>query len=131
MLDTARINCKTVWCLKNKLKTQDVNTFKFGWELGNQLIRPAIESRGFNGLGTSILQKTGAVLGKELVQPHQQTHGKEKTYPLQGNIKRRCKNCEKGITKEGKNSSVNRVERVLVVITQCVLVMTAWKSCEL
>ena len=78
MLDTARVNCKTVWCLKNKLKTQDVNTFKFGWELGNQLIRPAIES--LNGLGTSVLQKM-AVLGKELVQP-QQTHTKEKTYPF-------------------------------------------------
>ena len=24
MLDTARVNCKTDWCLKNKLKTQDV-----------------------------------------------------------------------------------------------------------
>ena len=56
------------------------------------------------------MQKIAAVLGKELVQP-QQTHGKEKIYPLQGDIKRRCKNCEKGITKEEKSKLTKSKEQ--------------------
>ena len=66
ILDTVRFNSKTVWCLKNSLDIKKTNTFKFSWNLSSQLIKPFIENRQINGLGTAVIHKMEKVLGKSL-----------------------------------------------------------------
>ena len=92
MLDTIRVNAKTVWCLKNKLEIQKTNTFNFGWDLAMSLIRPQLEQRDINGLSRAVIQKMEIVLGKTMRENNIQKQ-LEKKFPLQNETKRRCFHC--------------------------------------
>ena len=49
MLDTIRVNSKTIWCIKQGPDVQKLKFFDFAWELAIQLIEPFIRSRIING----------------------------------------------------------------------------------
>ena len=66
ILVTVRVNSKTVWCLKSSIDIKKTNTFKFSWNLSNQLTKPFIENRQINGLGIAVIHKTEKVLDRLL-----------------------------------------------------------------
>ena len=104
ILDTVRTNAKTVWCLKNKKDLSKINSFRFGWDLANSLVKPFIESRCINGLPSHIIQKIENILGKK-VKSVPETSGKLKAFPYpHRDERRRCKCCEKGCTKTEKSN---------------------------
>ena len=37
ILDTTRVNSKTLWCMKNKIHISKHKTFDFTWQLANEL----------------------------------------------------------------------------------------------
>ena len=43
MLDTIRVNSKTLWCLKHKKTLNKTSTFEVGFELANALAMPFIQ----------------------------------------------------------------------------------------
>ena len=81
MLDTIRVNSKTIWCIKQGLDVQKFKSFDFAWELAMQLIEPFIRSRNINGLPRMTLERKERVLG-EKIQVAPQTNGKRKQYPF-------------------------------------------------
>ena len=75
MLDTIRVNSKTIWCLKQRLDVQKFKSFDLAWELAMQLIKPFIRSWNINGLPRMRLERMERVLG-EKIQVAPQTNGK-------------------------------------------------------
>ena len=65
MLDTARINAKTI--VKENTPTKSLSTFQFTWELGKLLVRSYIQQRHDNpvGLTHSLVKSIRKVLGIE------------------------------------------------------------------
>ena len=58
ILNTVRVNSKTVWCLKNYLDLKETKTFKFSSNLSSKLTKKAFtENRQINGLGTTVIDK--------------------------------------------------------------------------
>ena len=98
ILDTVRVNIKTVWCLKNLLDIKKTNTLKCSWNLSSQLTKPFIENRQINGLGTAVIHKMEKVLDRSLYE-ERSPGGIGKIYLLLGEIKRQCKKFEVGATK--------------------------------
>ena len=43
MLDTARANGKTVWCLKNDSDISNTSSYGFRWNLANTLALPHVQ----------------------------------------------------------------------------------------
>ena len=72
MLDTIRVNSKTIWCIKQGLHVQKFKSFDFAWELAMQLIKPFIRSRNINGLPRMTLKRMRESLVKKLRFPHKQ-----------------------------------------------------------
>ena len=104
MLDTIRVNSKTIWCIKQGLDVQKFKTFDFAWELAIQLIKPFIRSRNINGLPRMTLERMERVLG-EKIQVAPQANGKRKQFPYPHTDERqRCKQCEKGSSKQEKSN---------------------------
>ena len=69
-----------------------------------QLIKPFIRSRNINGLPRMTLERMERVLG-EKIQVAPQTNGKRKQYPYpHTDERRRCKQCEKGSSKQEKSN---------------------------
>ena len=110
ILDTVRVNSKTVWCLKNSLDIEKTNTLKFSCNLSSQLTKPFIENRQINGLGTAVIHKMEKVLDRSLHE-EQPSGGIGKRYPLLREIKRRCKKCEGGATKAVKDNLTKSKEQ--------------------
>ena len=102
ILDTVRVNSKTVLCLKNLLDIKKTNTCKFSWNLSSQLTKSFIENRQINVLGTAVIHKMGKVLDQSL-HKERPPGGMGKRYQLLGEIKQRCKKCEVGATKAVKD----------------------------
>ena len=103
----ARVNSKTVWCLKNSL---DMNTFKFSWNLSSQLTKPFNENCQINGIGTVVIDKMEKVLDSSLHE-ERPPGGIGKRYSFLGEIKRWCKNCEVRGTKTVKNNLTKSKEQ--------------------
>ena len=104
ILDTIRVNSKTIWCIKQGLDVQKFKSFDFAWELAMQLIKPFIRCRNINGLPRMTLERMERVLG-EKIQVAPQTNGKRKQYPYpHKDERRRYKQCEKGSSKQEKSN---------------------------
>ena len=92
MLDTIRVNSKTIWCIKQGPDVQKFKSFDFAWELAMQLLKPFIRSRNISGLPRMTLERMERVLGEKIqVAPH-------------ADERRRCKQCEKGSSKQEKSN---------------------------
>ena len=63
MLDSARVNAKTIWCIKNRIK------INFGWDLAKTLTMPHVIRRDVNGLGLMVELKRKLFLGTAFVLP--------------------------------------------------------------
>ena len=63
MLDSARVNAKTLWCIKNGIK------INFGWDLAKTLTVPHVIRRDVNGLGLMVELKRKLFLGTAFVVP--------------------------------------------------------------
>ena len=49
MLDTARANAKTIWCIKNGIDHHELKSYNFGWDLAKTLTMPRAIRRDVNG----------------------------------------------------------------------------------
>ena len=49
MLDTARVNGRTVWCLKNDSDISRTSSYHFSWNLAKALALPHVQRRSLNG----------------------------------------------------------------------------------
>ena len=63
MLDTARVNAKTIWCIKNGIDHQELQSYNFGWDLAKALTMPYLIRRDVNGLGLIVQLKGNLSLG--------------------------------------------------------------------
>ena len=63
MLDTARVNGKSVWCFKNQMKISKKSSKDFGPELVKKLAMPHMQSRSLNGLKSNMQWKIKMFLG--------------------------------------------------------------------
>ena len=67
MLDTPRVNRKTVWCLKNDLDISSTSSYDFSWNLIKALALPHAQRKIFNGLASSVQLKIKMFLGTVLL----------------------------------------------------------------
>ena len=67
MLDTARVNGKTVWCLKNNSDISSTSSYDFSWILTKVLALPHVQQRRLNGLASSVQLKIKMFLGTVLL----------------------------------------------------------------
>ena len=67
MLDTARVNGKTVWCLKNNSDISSTSSYDFRWILAKVLALPHVQQRSLNGLASSVQLKIKMFLGTALL----------------------------------------------------------------
>ena len=110
VLDTIRVNSKTIWCIKQGLDVQKFKSFDFAWELAMQLIKPFIRSRNINGLQRMTLERMERILGGK-IQVGPQTNGKRKQYPYPHTDERPRRNqCEKGSSKQEKSNLPKKKE---------------------
>ena len=65
IVDTVRVNSKTVWCLSQKQEPQKCNTHQFAWKLASALVKPFMEQRDLNGLSKSIVANINNILGRK------------------------------------------------------------------
>ena len=82
MLDTIRVNAKTLWCIKHKKSFGKISTFNILFELANALVMAFIEQRNLNCLPKPLLKKINYVLNKE---EHVRRDSKERKFPRSGN----------------------------------------------
>ena len=57
MLDTTRVNGKTVRCLKNDSDISSTSSYDFSWNLAKALALPHVQRRSLNGLASSVQLK--------------------------------------------------------------------------
>ena len=67
MLDTTRVNGKTVRCLKNDSDISSTSSYDFSWNLAKALPLPHAQRRGLNGLASSVKLKIKMFLGTVLL----------------------------------------------------------------
>ena len=67
MLDTPRVNRKTVWCLKNDLDISNTSSYDFSWNLIKAMTLPHAQRKILNGLASSVQLKIRMFLGTGLL----------------------------------------------------------------
>ena len=67
MLDTARVNAKTIWCIKSGIDHHKLKSYNFGWDLAKTLTMPYVIRRDLNGLGLMVQLKGNLFLGTAFV----------------------------------------------------------------
>ena len=100
MLDTIRVNAKSLWCIKHGKDQKKANTFDVGLDLAHSLVILFIQQRSLVGLRKPLLKKINYT---KITNFHQKQSSVEKKYPAVGDRKRyeTCKTiCG---TKAGKN----------------------------
>ena len=83
MLDSARVNAKTIWCIKNRIK------INFGWDLAKTLTMPHVIRRDVNGLGLMVELKRKLFLGTAFVLPEPKPKI-EKRFECTAKKKKKC-----------------------------------------
>ena len=68
MLDTARVNPKTIWCIKNGIDHK-LKSYNFGSDLAKTLAMSHVIRRDVNGLGLMVQLKRNLFLGTAFVVP--------------------------------------------------------------
>lgn len=109
VLDMARVNSATIHALNKNEDPQKGDSFKFGFDLVMQLVKPFIEQRSTQRLSWLIKSKISLILGR---QPQPQPINNE-LGPSMSEKRGRCVACLKGILGENylnrrKHISSNR-----------------------
>ena len=68
MLDTTRVNAKSIWCIKEGIDFNRIKSYDFGWDLAKCLAMPHVTRRNLNGLKAMVQLKMNLFLGKVLEQ---------------------------------------------------------------
>ena len=63
MLDTARVNAKSIWCIKEGIDFNPIKSYNFGWDLAKCLAMPHVTQQNLNGLNTMVQLKMNLFLG--------------------------------------------------------------------
>ena len=108
MLNTIRVNAKTLWCIKYKKSFSKISTFDITFELVNALVTPFIEQRNLNGLWKPLLKKINYILNKE---EHVRRASKERKFPRSGN-RQGCRICLNGC----KTKVESQIEKIATVV---------------
>ena len=90
ILDTIRVNSKTLFCIKKGLDVKKENTFDWAFELAKSLKYPFIEQQRINGLRKSVTQKIDFVLNRQSTHPTVSKIEQRFTY---SSYKRKCFMC--------------------------------------
>ena len=68
MLDTTRVNAKSIWCIKEGIDFNQIKSYDFGWDLAKCLAMPHETRQNLNGLSAMVQLKMNLFLGKALEQ---------------------------------------------------------------
>ena len=71
MLDTIRVNSKSLWCIKHGKDPKKANTFGVGLDLAHSLVMPFIQQRSLVGLRKPLLKKINYIKNTNF---HQNSH---------------------------------------------------------
>ena len=69
MQDTARVNAKTICCVKSEIHHHKQKCYDFGWDLFKALSMPYVNRRDVNGSGLIVQLKRNLFLGTAFVVP--------------------------------------------------------------
>ena len=69
MLHTARVNAKTIWCMKNGIDHHKPESYNFDWDPAKTLKMPHVICRDVSRLGVMVQLKRNLFLGTAFVVP--------------------------------------------------------------
>ena len=69
LLNTARVNAKPIWCIKNGIDHHKLKSYIFCWDLAKILTMPHVIRQDVNGLGPIVQLKRNLFLGTAFVVP--------------------------------------------------------------
>ena len=69
MQDTASVNVKTVWCIKNGIDHYKLKSYNFGWDLAKTLTMPHVICRDVNVFSLMVQLKRNLFFGTAFVVP--------------------------------------------------------------
>ena len=78
MLDTIRVNSKSLWCIKHGKDSKKANTFDVGLDLAHSLVMTFIQQRSLVGLRKPLLKKISYIKNTNFHQKQSQLLGTEK-----------------------------------------------------
>ena len=80
VLDTAKVNGKTMWCLKNDSDTSSTSLYDFSWNLVKALALPHVQRRSLNGLVSSVQSRIKMFLCNGAFSRWASTESREKIH---------------------------------------------------
>ena len=107
MVDTIRVNAKTLWCKKHKKSFSKISTFNIAFELANALVIPFIEQRNLNGLRKPLLKKINYVLNKK---ERVRRASKERKFLRSGN-RQKCRICLNGCETKAEKDRLKKQQQ--------------------
>ena len=134
MLDTARVNSQSVHSLNAGIDPRKSNSFRFGWDLSMQLLRPHVQRRFITMpfLLKTTRSKMALILGPEFSEPGSNAQSLPisgsstetssvsvvaATFPSKRSCRKRCRTCEESV-QHGSGFKKSR-DNVAKVCTQC------------
>ena len=69
MLDTARVNAKTIGCIKSRIDHHKLKSYNFDWDLAKTLTAPHVIRRDVNGIGLMVQLRRNLFLSTAFVVP--------------------------------------------------------------
>ena len=111
-----RVNTSTVYVLANNLAPTKVNSFDFGVQLADALIKPYVSVRSISGLTSNIRSKMILYTGENSQQA--QGSRNDTTYERMSK-KGRCRLCMDGIQGDGYKEQKERLTQVKTNCEKC------------
>ena len=107
-LDMSRCNAQTIYALNTGTNPLDTDSFEFGVDIVDALVKPFIESRSLNGLHATTARKMELVLERKL-----KLHiSNEKPIFPKSNDEKRCHICVDECEGSGHKSKKAKLHRV-------------------
>ena len=118
ILDTIRVNAQTLFSINANIDPRKTNSFSFGWELVQQLVKPHIVSRKANitTLPNSTKRKMCGVLN-ESSRPNE--NQKDEIYPKTCDKKRHCHFCLENIKGPGFSQNIKKLSNLKNQCEKC------------
>ena len=114
LLDTIRVNASTVFALATKKSPTKINSFDFGVELADSLIRPYLTERSQNGLQSVIQAKMILYTGETVP-----SRGNEAPHPRISSTKGRCRSCLSDIQGDGYKAMNDNLPKLKTNCQRC------------
>ena len=118
MLATARVNGKTVWCLKNDSDISSTSSYDFSWNLAKVLALSHVQRWSLNGLASSVHLKVNMFLGTSLLVDESVTKLERRFTETEQ--RRRCQlhlaNCHTKTEKDNASKSTEQCQSCSIII---------------